>query len=521
MPQNCCVPKCTKKIYVEDGLKISYHKFPEDRDLLKKWLIAIRRDLGRYFKVTAHTRVCSRHFKPQDYKSSLGSRKRDLLPEAVPSEFPWKQGSPYRRRSPRKRYPIKVKTKEDTLNNAAATSNDERAMCDEEVVSLPTTSEDINEVGSISDCEPTERTFPGYEELKKKNSDLCNELCSAIQAQEELRSTIEMLERQLLDLKSKIFTSDKFTKSDKDVVFYTGFSSVHIYQSVYKFLDPGEKGENIIYWHSTPDKPTQNAQEFDGEAPKQGRPRQLSTKDEYFLTLCRLRQGFREHHLSHLFNVSQTTISRIVISWINFMFLRCSVVPLWPSRSAIDLHMPADFKEKYPSTRVIIDCTEIKCQMPKSYRLNSELFSSYKNHTTLKGLVGVSPGGAFTFISQLYTGRISDKEIVQRSGFMDLPFTHGDVIMADKGFTIDDLLPVGCTVNYPPFLGSNSQMSAEEVAKTQAIASLRIHVERAINKVKNFHIWDSVIPFTFFGVVNQMWAVSCFLCNCQNSIIST
>ena len=31
-------------------------------------------------------------------------------------------------------------------------------------------------------------------------------------------------------------------------------------------------------------------------------------------------------------------------------------------------------------------------------------------------------------------------------------------------------------------------MSAEDVVGTQQIASLRIHVERAINKIKNYHI---------------------------------
>ena len=47
--------------------------------------------------------------------------------------------------------------------------------------------------------------------------------------------------------------------------------------------------------------------------------------------------------------------------------------------------------------------------------------------------------------------------------------------MADKGFIIQDLLPVGVPLNIPPFLGSSE------------IASLRIHVERAISKIKNFH----------------------------------
>ena len=100
------------------------------------------------------------------------------------------------------------------------------------------------------------------------------------------------------------------------------------------------------------------------------------------------------------------------------MFLKFCKIPVWPSRAKVDQYMPADFRDKYPSTRVIIDCTEIRCQMPKSLRLNSELFSSYKNHTTLKGLAGILPGGAITLISQLYTGHISDTEIFTRSGFL-------------------------------------------------------------------------------------------------------
>ena len=115
------------------------------------------------------------------------------------------------------------------------------------------------------------------------------------------------------------------------------------------------------------------------------------------------------------------------------MFLRSGTINIWPSRAEVDRLMPEDFKAKYPNTRVIIDCTEIRCQMPSSLLLNSELFRNYKNNTTLKGLVGISPAGAVTFISQLYTGSISDRSIVERSGILDLPFDDKDCVMADKG----------------------------------------------------------------------------------------
>ena len=182
-----------------------------------------------------------------------------------------------------------------------------------------------------------------------------------------------------------------------------------LFDALYEFCNPGEHGENISYWHSAT---TSEGSISSDSSTKQGRPRILHPKEELFITLCRLRQGFPEEHLSHLYGVSQSTISRIIVTWVNFLYLKLKDVPMWPSRELVDKYMPEQFKEKFPSTRVIIDCTEIKCQMPSSLLLNSELFSSYKNNTTLTCLVGITPGGAMSFVSQLYTGHISDREIV-------------------------------------------------------------------------------------------------------------
>ena len=163
------------------------------------------------------------------------------------------------------------------------------------------------------------------------------------------------------------------------------------------------------------------------------------------MVMCCLRRGFALQHLSHLFGVATSTVSRIFTAWVNFMYLKFAQINIWPSCEVITKTMPEVFKDKYPSTHVIIDYTEIKCEMPSSLLLNTELFSSYKNHTTLKGLIGIAPNGAGTFISQLYTGSISDREIVICSE----EFSEGDSVMADKGFTIQDLLPLGTSLNIP------------------------------------------------------------------------
>ena len=70
----------------------------------------------------------------------------------------------------------------------------------------------------------------------------------------------------------------------------------------------------------------------------------------------------------------------------------------------------------------------------------------------------------------------------------------------------------------PPFLGPSGTFNADEVPETQTSARLRIRVERAIRRIKEFHIYDGVIPMTLVGSVNQMWAVSAMLTNVQGPL---
>ena len=98
--------------------------------------------------------------------------------------------------------------------------------------------------------------------------------------------------------------------------------------------------------------------------------------------------------------------------------------------------MPQVFREQYPTTRVIIDATEVFVEQRRLPELQQMTFSSYKNHNTFKALVGISPSGAITFVSKLFPGSISDRELTRRSGLLDL-LQPGDSVMADRGTTTD------------------------------------------------------------------------------------
>ena len=198
------------------------------------------------------------------------------------------------------------------------------------------------------------------------------------------------------------------------------------------------------------------------------------------MTLTRLRCGFLVEDMSVRFNLSTSHhTSRILITWIDFLYSQLHMLLIWASKHTVVETMPTCFKELYPSTRVILDCTEIFLEMPTSCRSQPATFSNYKHHSTAKGLIGIAPNGAVTFVSDLYAGRVSDRKITADSGIYTL-LEPGDSVMVGRGFELDGDLPEGVSLNIPPFMRGKTQLSMQEETETLRIASARAHVERAI-----------------------------------------
>ena len=80
--------------------------------------------------------------------------------------------------------------------------------------------------------------------------------------------------------------------------------------------------------------------------------------------------------------------------------------------------------------------------------------------------------------------------------------------MADRGFTINDMLKdIGIELNIPPFMEGRSQLPAKDVQEGRRIASVRIHVERAIGRMKNFAILQGTFPISMSRIINQVVCV--------------
>lgn len=121
-----------------------------------------------------------------------------------------------------------------------------------------------------------------------------------------------------------------------------------------------------------------------------------------------------------------------------------------------------------------------------------------------------------TYASDLYPGSTSDKILVGHCKVLKV-FEEGSLILADKGFLISDMLPAGVSVNIPPFL-LTPQFTEAQVIHTRNIARARIHVERAINRLKDYSILD-LIPQNLLPLSSKIWQVCAALTNFQFPLI--
>ena len=90
---------------------------------------------------------------------------------------------------------------------------------------------------------------------------------------------------------------------------------------------------------------------------------------------------------------------------------------MFPERQEFKDTLPNLFRT-FKNIRASVDCTKFKCEMPRNYSQQRNLYSSYKSDCTMKCPIAVNPNGAACFISDLFEGSISDVDIFDQCGIL-------------------------------------------------------------------------------------------------------
>ncbi|KAM9408135.1 uncharacterized protein KZ484_024280 [Pholidichthys leucotaenia] len=319
---------------------------------------------------------------------------------------------------------------------------------------------------------------------------------------EEVNQVKQEIEDQAI---TQRFGLQRFAGSDRDICFFTRFASYKHLIRFWALIEPALP--NMVTVIPTP--------RGNFTEPSCSSTHSLQPIDELFMFLNYVALGSTQCDLAERYGVQQSTVNVIIITWSNFLYTILGSLMIWMPEEKIREHMPAKFKG-FEDTAVMLAYTELRCQYPSSFFLQSEGFSKYNSRCTLKGLLGVSPHGAVTFTSRLYAGSMSDKQIVADSGILSL-LSPGMAIMVNRDFPVCDFVP--CKIYRLGFRSGRSRMSACEVRETQATTCLRLHVEQQIQRVKQHKLFDIEIPVQLFHCINQLYTVACLLTNYESELL--
>ncbi|XP_043214851.1 uncharacterized protein LOC122378167 [Amphibalanus amphitrite] len=238
------------------------------------------------------------------------------------------------------------------------------------------------------------------------------------------------------------------------------------------------------------------------------------------ISMMRLKLGLSFTSLGVLARLDRTTCAKLFKAVVPALAKTLKDVIDWPSKEEVLNWMPKSFK-KFPKTRVILDCTEVVVEKCHCLNCRVRTYSQYYSDHTIKFMVGCAPCGSISFVSSAYVGRVSDKFIFNDSGITQLLEPYIDAVMVDKGFQIEeDCLSSAIELIRPPFLRAKKQLSSAEAKKTAEIARARVHVERAIQRLKLFAVMKNKLKWSMLNYVDELIIIVCGITNLQAPILA-
>lgn len=243
---------------------------------------------------------------------------------------------------------------------------------------------------------------------------------------------------------------------------------------------------------------------------------------DIFLTLKKIKLNLSYRILADDFSVKVAKVCNIIQKTIPLLAGYLYPFVQFKTLSEVQEKLPIPFRHRYKNVQCIIDCFEISIQKPSDPILQSLSWSQYKGCNTMKYLIACTPNGFISYISSGFGGRSTDKMIVEESTFLN-KLDPGAHVMADRGFKHleDQLAANNNQLVRPPSVLSGQKNSKQEVKESKRIASLRIHVERVISRIREFAILQphATIHLSLVKYLDLIVQIVCGVINLQDYLV--
>ncbi|XP_032093317.1 uncharacterized protein LOC116522505 isoform X2 [Thamnophis elegans] len=244
-------------------------------------------------------------------------------------------------------------------------------------------------------------------------------------------------------VQDEVFSLQGVNTHSKWLRFYTGFDGYPRLRAFLDFLLEGESLEN-------------------------GPACALSSENQLFLVLVRLRLGLLLQDLAFRFRISESTACRYWMTWMELMERKLRQVPVAFSQRYVDAFKPQQQLRHHNMMLVALDC--------------AELFFEAQGRTRGKRYGSRSPRAHYSI--------------------------HGSALAAPSGFLTfstgtDHELPT-----LPPFLQAGPvELTAEQEAAKRQVLSLHSLTDKALG----FRFLRLVHPQHMEDQVRRAWVISCYL----------
>lgn len=533
MPVLCVVPSCrhVQGKPDEDGSKLSYFSFPRDEQLLRKWVTAITACESKELKLTANSKLCSKHFGAADFFHGYASGRRYLKEGSVPSVF----GGRTFKFEDIADSSAELQTVADSSNllssgqlGLAVCGGDDGSVLDASSAAgcegEPEPKPCVDPVHTY--CRRPEEGQPSPPHCRVKVVLQCGDDDSASDSDmevpldppdcpgaedddvpgdgvpevEELRSCASELERdisrlnrllegsrqEVQDLKERNYQLEAMVRLLKEQCERLEKKcernfSIHVFRyspkdvQFYTGLQDYETFEDLFRLLN-PGPHGENIRAAMGAGSmKPGRPRHLGIHDELFLLLVRLRLGLYEHDLSFRFNVSAGIVSRVCKTWVAYIYSHLH--RLRPGRNDSRAAV-----ERRPG----LNCSS--------------------DYGTV--LTSVSPDNATIFVCPPMD-LASAETLVQPDEHVD----DADHKATDPSVVKGILCEMGVPEQVAQQLG---QLGDGGTPKASDILSLCEGVERGVPKIRNWRLFDRPLPSSLLSVAREMLAIGVVLTDFQS-----